>query len=54
MIRTRGDAALSPKVGNRKSGPPEEVETFPSRGIETFGASPKGTFPSRGIKTFGA
>ena len=28
----------SPKVGDRRSGPPEEVETFPSRGIETFGA----------------
>ena len=32
-----------PKVGDRRSGPPEEVRTFPSRGIETFGASPKGT-----------
>src|ERR1017187_8829300 len=29
---------LSPKVGDRRSGPPEEVGTFPSRGIETFGA----------------
>jgi hypothetical protein len=28
--------------------------TFPSSGIETFGASPEGTFPSRGIETFGA
>ena len=60
----RRDGA-SPKVGDRRSGPPEEVGTFPSRGIETFGASPKvgdrrsgppeevGTFPSTGIVTFG-
>ena len=38
----RRDGA-SPKVGDRRSGPPEEVGTFPSRGIETSGASPKGT-----------
>jgi SHS2 domain-containing protein len=38
----RRDGA-SPKVGDRRSGPPEEVGTFPSRGIETSGAPPKGT-----------
>jgi hypothetical protein len=31
---------ISPKVGDRRSGPPEEVGTFPSRGIETFRAPP--------------
>ena len=38
----RRDGA-SPKVGDRRSGPPEEVGTFPSRGIETSGARWSGT-----------
>ncbi len=41
-FRLRRDGA-SPKVGDRRSGPPEEVGTFPSRGIETSGAHWSGT-----------
>lgn len=29
---------VSHKVGDRRSGPPEEVETFLSRRVETFGS----------------
>ncbi len=41
-FQLRRDGA-SPKVGDRRSGPPEEVGTFPSRGIETSGARWYGT-----------
>jgi SHS2 domain-containing protein len=41
-FKLRRDGA-SPKVGDRRSGPPEEVGTFPSGGTEASGAPPKGT-----------
>ena len=41
-FQLRRDGA-SPKVGDRRPEPPEEVGTFPSRGIETSGARWRGT-----------